>query len=117
MRPTRVAIFGGRGAGEIAAQILARQAQAGLSVELVGYLNDVLPGGEKLLGGTVIGDFDSWRSLGDEICFAAPLHKAKEMETRMERFAKLGVPDQRLAVLADPMAVVTPTASLSPGAV
>jgi sugar O-acyltransferase (sialic acid O-acetyltransferase NeuD family) len=116
-KPVRVAIFGGRGAGEITAEIIGRQALPEFRVELVGYLNDTIPSGESLLGGAVIGSFDSWRSLGDDIRFAAPLHKATEMSARMERFDSLGVPADRLATLVDPMAVLAPTANLSPGAV
>jgi acetyltransferase EpsM len=117
MKATSIAILGGRGAGEIAAQIIGRQSRAGSPFELVGYLNDAVPPGEKMLGGAVIGGFDSWRSLGEHIVFVTPLHKAKAMSARLERIASLGIPDDRFATLIDPMAIVAETATVSPGAV
>ena len=70
-----------------------------------------------MLGGAVVGSFDSWRSLGEHVLFVTPLHKAKAMPARMERIVSLGIPDDRFATLVDPLAIVAETATLSPGAV
>ena len=115
-KSSRVAILGGRGSGEIAADIIDRQARAGRLIELVGYLNDALPPGEELLGGNVIGPFAAWQDLADDIRIAAPLHKAKAAAERMERLTSLGIPDNRLATLVDPLAAVAAQTELAPGA-
>ena len=48
----RIAIFGGKGGGEIAAHVVARLAEAWPGIALVGYLNDQLAPRTALLGGT-----------------------------------------------------------------
>jgi sugar O-acyltransferase (sialic acid O-acetyltransferase NeuD family) len=111
----KIAIFGGEGAGEIAAQTIARLAQAGADIALAGYLNDRHAPDTPLLGGTVLGAFDAWASLPGEVKFLAPLHKAKEMPARLERIRRLMVPDARWASLVDPGAVITDGAQIGAG--
>ena len=113
----KIAILGGPGAGEIAAQTVIRLSRAGAGIQLVGYLNDRLPVGEPLLGGSVLGPFESWRSLPTEVRLLAPLHKAKEMQSRSERLQRLMVPDERWATLADPGAIIAENASIAAGSV
>jgi sugar O-acyltransferase (sialic acid O-acetyltransferase NeuD family) len=110
-----IAIFGGEGAGEIAAQTIARLAAAGADVAIAGYLNDRHPPGTPLLGGAVIGAFDSWRSLPPDVRLLAPLHKAKEMPARCARVRQLGVPDARWTTVIDPGAVVADRAQIGSG--
>jgi sugar O-acyltransferase (sialic acid O-acetyltransferase NeuD family) len=113
----KVAILGGRGGGEIAADILCRCHDSGSANELVGYLNDQMQRGEQLLGGEIIGRFDDWSTLPADVHFLAPLHKAKEMQRRLGRIEELRLPDHRLGTLIDPSAVVAGTAEISKGAI
>jgi sugar O-acyltransferase (sialic acid O-acetyltransferase NeuD family) len=102
---TPIAIFGGRGAGVLAAFTLARAAAPGPS-PLAGFLNDVEAPGSPLAGAAVLGPFDSWPSLAPSTRFLATLHKAKEMPSRARRIRALGVPDDRWANVVDPAAIV-----------
>lgn len=109
---TKLAIFGGPGGGEIVAQSVA-----GLDgrFEFIGYLNDELPPGRKLLGGDVLCTFGQWSSLPDDVQFIAPLHKAGEMEARLEIISRLGLPDNRWATVIDRGAVVAGNSTVSFG--
>jgi sugar O-acyltransferase (sialic acid O-acetyltransferase NeuD family) len=111
----RIAIFGGEGAGEIAAQTIARLAHAGADVALAGYLNDRHAPHTPLLGGRVLGAFGDWASLPGEVTFLAPLHKAKEMPARCARVLQLGVPDGRWGTLIDSGAVIATSAQIGAG--
>lgn len=113
----KIAILGGPGAGEIAAQTIIRLSKAGVDIQLVGYLNDRLPMGEPLLGGPVLGTFESWPSLPQDVRLLAPLHKAKEMQDRSQRLRRLMVPDARWTTLVDPGAVVAGNVSILAGSV
>jgi sugar O-acyltransferase (sialic acid O-acetyltransferase NeuD family) len=99
-----VAIFGGRGAGVLAAHALRRACAPRAPV--VQFLNDVEAVGAVIEGTPVVGPFESWRTLPPETLFLAPLHKAKAMEDRIRRVASLGVPDERWANIVDPAAMV-----------
>jgi sugar O-acyltransferase (sialic acid O-acetyltransferase NeuD family) len=113
----RIAIFGGKGGGEIAAHSFVRLAEAWPGAALAGYLNDQLAPGTALLGGTVLGAFSTWTELPRDVRFVAPLHKAKEMPERHARVRGLGLPDERWATLIDPAAIVAPDASIGAGSV
>jgi sugar O-acyltransferase (sialic acid O-acetyltransferase NeuD family) len=109
---TKLAIFGGPGSGEIVAQSVV-----GLDdrFEFIGYLNDGLPRGGKLLGGDVLGTFGQWSSLPDDVQFIAPLHKVGEMEARLEIISRLGLPDNRWATVIDRAAAVADNSTVSFG--
>lgn len=119
MAPTRipVVIFGGPGGGEVAAQIVTDVRIAGGSLELRGYLNDLLPAGHSLLDGRVLGAFRSWDELPDQIQFVAPLHKVGEMQARARVIAGLGIAASRWARVVHPSAAVAGNVDLGNGAV
>lgn len=100
-----VAIFGGRGAGVLAAFTLARAAAPAPS-PLAGFLNDFEAPGTAIEGTAVLGPFAGWSDLAPSTRFLAPLHKAKEMRARALRIRVLGVPDDRWANVIDPTAIV-----------
>ncbi len=104
-RTRAVAIFGGRGDGVSAAFALARSTAPNPS-PLAGFLNDFEPPGSMIAGTPVLGPFAHWSSLPRHTRFLAPLHKAKEMESRSQLIQALGVPDDRWANIVDPAAVV-----------
>src|ERR1700722_6728884 len=91
----RVVILGGKGGGTLAAQIVQDLFRLHRSHELVGYLNDRLKAGSTLYGGPIVGRFDDWRTLDDDICFVAPLHKAGSVEANVKRIAGLNIPSHR----------------------
>jgi acetyltransferase EpsM len=113
----RVAIFGGRGGGCVAAQIVRDLEAAGAGVRLHGLLNDAAEPGERLSGTPVLGPFSSWKDQPEDVRFAAPLHKAGSMVERAARIRGLGVPVDRWITLVDPRANVAADVRLGPGCV
>src|ERR1700741_4050159 len=102
----KIAIFGGKGSGEDAAQSMSRIAAGGTALEIAGYLNDELALGTPLLGGQVLARFEDWRTLQGDVQFLAPLHKAGHMQARVARIEGLGVPRERWAIVRDPTTAV-----------
>ncbi len=98
-----IAIFGGRGAGILAAHAL-RRAQTPSPV--ICFLNDAETMGVEIEGIPVVGSFDGWAGLSPETGFLAPLHKANQMEERARRVESLGVPFERWVNIIDPAALV-----------
>jgi sugar O-acyltransferase (sialic acid O-acetyltransferase NeuD family) len=96
-----VAVFGGRGAGALAALTLDRLAASG-GPGCLGFLNDVEPAGTLIESRPVLGPFAAWRELPPQTRFVAPLHKPKEMSRRAAIIRRLGVPRARWATLIDP---------------
>ncbi len=113
----KIAIFGGKGSGEDAAQSMVRIAAGGTPLAFAGYLNDELAPDTPLLGGRVLGRFEDWTTLQEDVWFVAPLHKAGQMQARVARIEGLGVPKERWATVLDPSAAVAQNATIGGGAV
>jgi sugar O-acyltransferase (sialic acid O-acetyltransferase NeuD family) len=113
----KIVIFGGKGGGTLAAQTVQSLARAHRSHQLIGYLNDRLEIGTPLYGGAVLGRFDDWARLGDDVFFVAPLHKAGAMQANARRIAGLGIPASRFAALVDPLANAADNAEVGEGSV
>lgn len=111
----RVAIFGGRGGGQVVAESVKRLRTSGSVHELLGFLNDDIAVGSRELGAPILGPFGSWADLPEDVLFVAPLHKAKEMGQRARRIRELGVPEQRWASIIDPHACVASTVVVGHG--
>jgi carbonic anhydrase/acetyltransferase-like protein (isoleucine patch superfamily) len=111
----KIAIFGGKGGGTLAAQTVRMLVRAHDSHQLIGYLNDRLEIGTELYGGAVIAGFDDWAKLDDDVGFVAPLHKAGAMQANARRIAGLGIPAARWAALVDPLANVSDNARVGGG--
>jgi acetyltransferase-like isoleucine patch superfamily enzyme len=92
-------------------------AAAGQSYSLAGFLNDRLPIGSLLDGGSVLCPFDDWCRLESDLLFLAPLHKAGHMQQNAARIRGLGVPESRWAKLIDPRSAVADDIFLGPGSV
>ena len=73
--------------------------------------------GTPLHGGAVIGRFEDWARLDDDVRFVAPLHKAGAMPANARRIGGLGIPAQRWATLIDPMANLADEIVIGEGAV
>lgn len=109
-----MAVFGGRGAGALAAFTLSRLQATG-RVTCIGFLNDVETIGTDIAGYAVLGPFASWRDLPMATQFIAPLHKAKQMHMRATSIRGLGIPRARWATLLDPQAVLADDVSYGVG--
>ena len=108
----KIAIFGGPGGGAIVAQSVIA---LGDSVQLLGFLNDVIQPGERILGVPVLGPFASWRDLDPDVMFMAHLHKVDAMEARRQIVHELGVPKERWTTVIDPQSAVAADAGLAGG--
>jgi sugar O-acyltransferase (sialic acid O-acetyltransferase NeuD family) len=102
----RIAIFGGRGAGEIAAVTIQRLVQCGVAIQCLGFLNDVEHVDSSLLGYPVLGPFAFWPTLPSDTTFLAQLHKVKDMRNRAQIVRSLDVPAERWDSVIDPLAAV-----------
>ena len=114
-RARPVAVFGGPGAGALAAFTLRRIAGRNGPVRFVGFLNDLVERGGKIAGETVLASFDDWPSLPTETHFLAPLHKPKQMAVRAARIAGLAVPAERWVSVVDPDAAMADGVEHGPG--
>lgn len=115
--PRNVAVFGGKGGGAYAAQILLNLARSGYPSRCAGYLNDRVPIGSELFGGRVLCTFDAWSSLPADVSFVAPLHKVGHMQQHSGRILGLGIPEFRWATLIDPRANVVEDADIGRGSI
>jgi carbonic anhydrase/acetyltransferase-like protein (isoleucine patch superfamily) len=113
----KVAIFGGKGGGTLAAQTVQALSRVRGSHQLIGYLNDRLDVGTSLHGGAVIGRFEDWRKFEEDVAFVAPLHKAGAMPANARRIIGLDIPPSRWAVLVDPLANTADNAIIGGGSV
>jgi len=116
-RTTEVAIFGGRGGGTVAAQAILNQTASGGALRLHGFLDDAVPAGTSVLGAPVLGRFESWKSLPEDVRFAAPLHKVGRMVERAARIRGLGIPADRWTTVIDPNAEIPESVSIGAGCV
>lgn len=111
--PAPIAIFGGKGGGEVSAQHLVA---AGAQDRILGFLNDQHPVGTKIAGFDVLGGFDDWKSLPGNTRFVAPLHKVKEAQARSQLVEALDIPEERWTSICHPFASIASSATLGPGA-
>ncbi|MCG2643560.1 MULTISPECIES: acetyltransferase [Bradyrhizobium] len=116
MLQKRFVVLGGPGDGLVVAEALHHAARAGHAVELVGFLNDVLPPGEILQGVPVLGRFEDWRKLDNDILFSPAVQKVKDMQARVARINSLEIPEERWGTVVHPSAVVSSDVVIGPGA-
>lgn len=112
----RFVVLGGSGDGLVVAEAIHQAISAGENVELVGFLNDVLPVGEILQSVSVLGRFEDWRKLDEDILFCPAVQKVKDMQARAARIEGLGIPDARWGAVVHPRAVVASDVKIGAGA-
>jgi sugar O-acyltransferase (sialic acid O-acetyltransferase NeuD family) len=110
-----VAIFGGAGAAAIVAESVAASLPGPAKLQVLGFLNDVLPRGALVSGLPILGPFAAWRDLPGDTLFMAPLHKAGAMAERATIVESLGIPTDRWATVIDPRSAVASDAIIGPG--
>ncbi len=110
-----LAIFGGSSSGLIVAASIARAAAAGEDVELIGFLNDLVPAGDRIGGYPVLGRFDDWRALAERVRLVTAFRLPDHAFERHARLRSLGVPEDRWETVRDPAALVDPSARIGPG--
>lgn len=112
----RIVVLGGPGDGLVVAESVHRLAASGAPVVLAGFLNDALPRGELLQRVPVLGRFEDWRSLEEDLLFVPAVQKVKEMPQRARRLEGLGIPGGRWTTVIDPTAVVSSDVEVLAGA-
>jgi sugar O-acyltransferase (sialic acid O-acetyltransferase NeuD family) len=112
----RLVILGGPGDGLVVAETILHATAAGQEVELLGFLNDVLPPGEIMQGAPVLGRFEDWQKLDNDVMFVPAIQKVKDMQARVDRIESLGIADQRWASVIHPRAVVSSDVQIGVGA-
>lgn len=108
-------ILGGVGNGVIVAQAIMDMTAAGMDLQVLGYLNDVVPEGSCIEGLPVLGKFENWPDVPDETLFIMAVHKPKEMRPRARMIAGLKIPPSRFAVVQHPSANVAAGVAIGPG--
>ncbi|WP_285671479.1 acetyltransferase [Paralimibaculum aggregatum] len=108
-----LAIFGGRGGGEVMAETARALGAQGPAV--IGFLNDEVPRGARIGVYPVLGSFADWPALPAAVQFIAPLHKVRQMPRRAARIEGLGIPDPRWARLVDGRSAVAAGVTLGVG--
>jgi sugar O-acyltransferase (sialic acid O-acetyltransferase NeuD family) len=112
----RIVVLGGPGDGLVVAEALHWGVAAGRPVSLVGFLNDVLPRGEILQGAPVVGRFEDWPKLDEDIYFVPAVQKVQDMPRRVQRIEGLRIPDERWTSVVHPNAVVAADVKVGVGA-
>jgi len=111
-KATPVVLFGGKGGAEVVAEYFA---SANDGPEVIGLLNDCVAPGEIIGSCPVLGSFDDWRTLPEDVVFNAPLHKAKDILRRSRRIRNLDIPESRWCTVIHPKASIAMSASLGAG--
>lgn len=113
----KVAIVGGRGNGLVVAQVIEDMAKAGNSIAVAGFLNDHEPIGSLIGEYEVIGRPREWKNLESDIQIVFALLSVGKMEERSNLLSALAVPEDRLATLVHPTALLGFGASIGKGSV
>lgn len=112
---TRLVILGGPGDGDVVAEAIHHAETAGGDLTLHGFLNDALEPGTLVAGVPVLGRFEDWVSLAEDIRFLPVIHKVLETPRRVARLRSLALPDVRLASVIHPTACVARNVTVGPG--
>ena len=99
----------------IVAQAIADLSKTGVAVSCYGYFNDSVPPGECIGAIPVIGPFEAWSDLPADILLISAIHKVGEMERRIARIEKLGIPDARFASVVHPTACIADGVTIAAG--
>ena len=112
---TRLVIFGGPGDGDVVAETVRAAGAGGSDLTLHGFLNDVLPVGALVAGAPVLGKFEDWASLPEDLLFIPVNHRVENKPARVTRMRSLCVPKARWATVVHPTACNAPSVVLGPG--
>jgi len=111
-----IVVLGGPGDGLVVAEALRWATAAGEPVKLAGFLNDALPVGTMLQDAPVLGNFESWPTLPNDLYFVPAIQKVQDMPARVARLDSLGIPDNRWATVIHPRATVASSVDVGKGA-
>jgi acetyltransferase EpsM len=112
---TRLVILGGPGDGLVVAETVRHAMAAGWPIRLEGFLNDVLRRGEQIQGIPVLGRFEDWPELDDDLMFVPAVQKVRDMPRRVRRIESLGIPGHRWASVRHPQSVVAEDVEIGVG--
>lgn len=113
----RVLIVGGPGSGEMAASVFEAVAQVSGEWIVEGFLNDVVPPGERIGRYRVVGTMDEMADfVGKGYYIHYTLHcTSKDKFERVERFKKLQIPLEAMATAVHPKAYLDPSTKIGKG--
>lgn len=115
----KIIILGGEGNGGVAgACILDMNQRHGVrDIELLGFLNDMVPEGSMINTYPVLGKTRDWISYRDkeDVFFIFAIHPVGHGSLRVRLFESLDIPDNKLYTLVHPTAFVAYNAILEPG--
>jgi sugar O-acyltransferase (sialic acid O-acetyltransferase NeuD family) len=106
MKARPIVVIGGPGSGAIVAEAVRDLAATGQAIELVGFLNDLVPVGAEIAGAPVLGPFEAWDECPADTQFISAIPKPKESWGRYRRIRSLGIPPQRWVTIVHPRAQV-----------
>lgn len=113
----RVAIVGGKGNGLVVAQIVEDIAKSGQKIAVAGFLNDHEALGSFIGHYSVIGRPERWSELADDVQIVFALLSVGKMQERTELLEALKVPQDRLATLVHPTALLGSSVVVGKGSV
>ncbi|MBI4381946.1 MAG: hypothetical protein HY574_12255 [candidate division NC10 bacterium] len=102
----RIVILGGGGTA-----VDFSEAALAAGNEVLGFLKDSAEQ-EPL---PILGTLAEWKRLPEDVKFFCGFGSATSYKTRLDVLARLGIPEQRYAVIVHPQAAVSPSATLGPG--
>jgi acetyltransferase EpsM len=108
-------ILGGHGDGLVVAEAIRMIASSGGSIALHGFLNDRVEKGMHIAGIPVLGRWDDWHSLAQDVLFVPVVHKVGQMPQRVARMQALAIPTSRLATVVHPTACIARDVAIGPG--
>lgn len=102
----RIVIIGGAGNGMVFAQVILDMQKSGQPIILEGFLNDHHDCGEMLGKWPVLGKPADWKELDDDVHFVFALLTVGKMQERAELLHSLAIPQNRMATLVHPSAMI-----------
>lgn len=109
----RYVLFVGQDGAEAVAETLAK----GPSVRVLGVLSNSAPMGSILSGLPVLGSYEDWTRLPDDILFNAPLYTDQDMLEYAEAIDTLHIPAHRWGSAIHPLSSISSAAQLGQGSV
>ena len=115
----KIVILGGLGNGSVIANAIEHANKIGYNEwGCSGFLNDRLPVGEYIDSFPVLGKIsDIQKFIDNDYFFINTIFRIDGQEERLNLFASLNIPEERLAIFVHPMAYMAPNVLLSPGTV
>lgn len=113
--PRKIIVLGAGSDGLVIAEAMRQAVQAGQTIQLAGFLDDIHSVGDVIEGVKVYGRLDDWQNIPEDYRFISAIQKVRDMPRRAARIDKLGIPADRWGTLIHPSAVVAQNVSIGLG--